>query len=53
VDTAAKWFGMVAEGQSAQDANGTAIAEGATADPADTLAARPSPAGADSGSVQG
>ena len=53
VDTAAKWFGMVAEGQSAQDANGTAIAEGAVADPADTLAAKPSPAGADSGSVQG
>ncbi|MGH3586097.1 MAG: tryptophan synthase subunit beta [Pseudonocardia sp.] len=27
VDTAAKWFGMVAEGQSAEDASGTAIAE--------------------------
>jgi tryptophan synthase beta chain len=52
VDTAAKWFGMVADGQSTAEASGTAIAEGATADPADTLAAKPSPAGSDSGSVQ-
>ncbi|GAA2561901.1 tryptophan synthase subunit beta [Pseudonocardia hydrocarbonoxydans] len=50
VDTAAKWFGMIAEGESAQDASGTAIAEGATADR--TLADEPSPAGADTGSVQ-
>jgi tryptophan synthase beta chain len=28
VDTAAKWFGMIAEGESAEDASGTAIAEG-------------------------
>ncbi|MDN5932027.1 MAG: tryptophan synthase subunit beta [Pseudonocardia sp.] len=48
VDTAAKWFGMVGDGQSAEDASGTAIAEGAVAEPADTL----SPAGADTGSVQ-
>ena len=31
VDTAAKWFGMIAEGESAEDASGTAIAEGAPA----------------------
>ncbi len=43
VDTAAKWFGMIAEGQSAAEASGTAIAEGAP-----TV----SPAGADTGSVQ-
>jgi len=29
VDTAAKWFGMIGEGQSAEDADGTAIAQGA------------------------
>jgi tryptophan synthase beta chain len=29
VDTAAKWFGMIAEGESAEDASGTAVAEGA------------------------
>ncbi len=52
VDTAAKWFGMVTDGQSAEDASGTAIAEGATADPESTLAAQPSPAGSDTGSVQ-
>ncbi len=52
VDTAAKWFGMVSDGQSAEEASGTAIAEGATAAPADTLAAQPSPAGADTGSMQ-
>jgi tryptophan synthase beta chain len=52
VDTAAKWFGMIADGQSAADASGTAIAEGASADPGDTLAARHSPAGADTGAVQ-
>jgi tryptophan synthase beta chain len=28
VDTAAKWFGMIGEGQSAEDADGTAIAQG-------------------------
>jgi hypothetical protein len=28
VDTAAKWFGMIGEGESAEDADGTAIAEG-------------------------
>jgi tryptophan synthase beta chain len=28
VDTAAKWFGMIGEGESAEDASGTAIAEG-------------------------
>ncbi|GAA3230247.1 tryptophan synthase subunit beta [Pseudonocardia petroleophila] len=50
VDTAAKWFGMIAEGQSAADASGTAIAEGATADR--TLADEPSPAGSDTGGVQ-
>jgi tryptophan synthase beta chain len=27
VDTAAKWFGMISEGESAEDASGTAIAE--------------------------
>jgi len=32
VDTAAKWFGMVAEDESAQDADGTAIAQGSVAD---------------------
>ena len=52
VDTAAKWFGMVGRDESTAEASGTAIAEGATADPADTLAASPSPAGSDSGSVQ-
>ncbi len=36
VDTAARWFGMIAEGASAQD----------------TLAAQPSPAGAETGTVQ-
>ncbi|MHA6783818.1 tryptophan synthase subunit beta [Pseudonocardia saturnea] len=50
VDTAAKWFGMIAEGASAQEASGTAIAEGAVADR--TLADEPSPAGSDTGSVQ-
>ena len=29
VDTAAKWFGMIGEGESAEDADGTAIARGA------------------------
>ena len=29
VDTAAKWFGMIGEGESAEDADGTAIAQGA------------------------
>ncbi|MGI5129422.1 tryptophan synthase subunit beta [Pseudonocardia sp. CA-107938] len=33
VDTAAKWFGMIAEGESAEDASGTAIAEGSLAGP--------------------
>jgi tryptophan synthase beta chain len=28
VDTAAKWFGMIGEGESAEDADGTAIAQG-------------------------
>jgi len=31
VDTAAKWFGMIAEGESAEDADGTAIADGGRA----------------------
>jgi tryptophan synthase beta chain len=31
VDTAARWFGMIGEGESAGDADGTAIAEGADA----------------------
>ncbi|QJY49483.1 tryptophan synthase subunit beta [Pseudonocardia broussonetiae] len=52
VDTAAKWYGMIAEGEAAADASGTAIAEGAVAPPADTLAAQPSPAGSDTGAVQ-
>jgi tryptophan synthase beta chain len=33
VDTAAKWFGMIGEGESAAEASGTAIAEGAPAAP--------------------
>ncbi len=32
VDTAAKWFGMIGEGQSAEDADGTAIAQGPSDD---------------------
>ena len=43
VDTAAKWFGMIAEGESAADASGTAIAEGAPS---------ASPEGSQTGSVQ-
>ena len=30
IDTAAKWFGLIGEGQSAEDADGTAIAQSAT-----------------------
>ncbi|HXV93129.1 MAG TPA: tryptophan synthase subunit beta [Pseudonocardia sp.] len=33
VDTAAKWFGMIAQGESAEEASGTAIAEGSLAGP--------------------
>ncbi len=33
VDTAAKWFGMVAQGESAAETDGTAIAEGSLAGP--------------------
>ncbi len=49
VDTAAKWFGMIDRDRSAEDASGTAIAEGAvTGSGAPTT----SPAGSDTGSVQ-
>jgi len=48
VDTAAKWFGMVAENESAEDASGTSIAEVAL----DGGAPAESPAGSDTGSVQ-
>jgi tryptophan synthase beta chain len=34
VDTAAKWFGMISEDESAQDASGTAIAEASLTHPA-------------------
>ncbi len=33
VDTAARWFGMVAEGESAQDVDGTAVAQGSLTEP--------------------
>jgi tryptophan synthase beta chain len=56
VDTAAKWFGMIAEGETAAEASGTAIAEGALADagldPGSASAPGESPPGADTGSVQ-
>ena len=48
VDTAAKWFGMIDRGESAEQASGTAIAEG-TAGGAGTDGAKP---GADTGAVQ-
>ena len=47
VDTAAKWFGMVAENESAESASGTAIAEAAL----DGGAPVQSPAGSGTGSV--
>ncbi len=43
VDTAAKWFGMIAGNESAEDASGTSIAEADLGE---------SPAGSDTGSVQ-
>ncbi len=67
VDTAAKWFGMIGSDESAEQADGTAVAEGAAADriAADPSRADPSGAtpdaatgsngalaGADTGSVQ-
>ena len=51
VDTAAKWFGMIDPDESAEEASGTAIAEGTAAD-ADAGAPEHAPAGADTGSVQ-
>jgi len=41
VDTAAKWFGMIGEGESAEDADGTAIAEGREPGPPSTSFADP------------
>ena len=41
VDTAAKWFGMIGEGESAEDADGTAIARGDDPGRADTSFAEP------------
>jgi tryptophan synthase beta chain len=38
VDTAARWFGMVGRDESAQDASGTAIAEGRAAAPSGSFA---------------
>ena len=38
VDTAAKWFGMIGEDESAESADGTAIAEGAVKDTAGSFA---------------
>ena len=49
VDTAAKWFGMIDRGESAEQASGTAIAEG---DAGGGGAPERSPGGADTGSVQ-
>jgi tryptophan synthase beta chain len=51
VDTAAKWFGMIDPDESAEEASGTAIAEGTAAD-AGAGAPGHAPAGADTGSVQ-
>jgi tryptophan synthase beta chain len=51
VDTAAKWFGMINPDESAEEASGTAIAEGTAAD-AGAGAPERAPAGADTGSVQ-
>ncbi len=51
VDTAAKWFGMVGEGESPGDASGTAIAE-ATLPLADAPGVGASPAGSDTAGVQ-
>jgi tryptophan synthase beta chain len=51
VDTAAKWFGMIDPDESAEEASGTAIAEGAAADAREGAPER-APAGADTGSVQ-
>jgi tryptophan synthase beta chain len=50
VDTAAKWFGMIGRGESAEQASGTAIAQGG-GKPGNGAPER-SPAGADTGSVQ-
>jgi len=41
VDTAAKWFGMIGEGESAEEADGTAIAQGRDPGPAETSYAEP------------
>jgi tryptophan synthase, beta subunit len=38
VDTAARWFGMIGEGESAAEASGTRIAEGSPAGPSDEAA---------------
>jgi tryptophan synthase beta chain len=51
VDTAAKWFGMIDPDESAEQASGTAIAEGAASD-AHEGSPEHAPAGADTGSVQ-
>jgi tryptophan synthase beta chain len=51
VDTAAKWFGMIDPDESAEQASGTAIAEGAVSD-AHEGSPEHAPAGADTGSVQ-
>jgi tryptophan synthase beta chain len=51
VDTAAKWFGMIDRDESAEQASGTAIAEGAASD-AHEGSPEHAPAGADTGSVQ-
>ena len=45
VDTAAKWFGMIGRGESAEDASGTAIAE-ASLEGAGTAAPEHRPSGA-------
>jgi tryptophan synthase beta chain len=52
VDTAATWFGMIDRDESAEQASGTAIAEGAPPDPATGSRPDRAPAGADTGSVQ-
>ncbi|MDN5751502.1 MAG: hypothetical protein L0H64_23880, partial [Pseudonocardia sp.] len=52
VDTAAKWFGMIAGGESAEDASGTAIAEGAVSPSAAPSPSAAAPETGDDGSVQ-
>ena len=41
VDTAAKWFGMIGEGESAEEADGTAIAQGRDPGPSEKSFADP------------